>query len=208
MLLLIAGAIVNVAVAWGCTRWGEISEARLLTPNEVFQLFTVESSVPSRMSDGTASHGFGIRATQAAVFFEAEALYAFALMFDAGWPAISVRAEWRAPPSKIHLMHQSVTLISGIETTASPRDGQFDAGRFTYPSKPIWPGFAINTIFYAAILWVVFFAPGKVKLRRRRNLCPACAYPVGASPVCTECGAAIPSPLREGVRVRVDRTDF
>ena len=27
--------------------------------------------------------------------------------------------------------------------------------------------------------------------RRKRGLCPACAYPIGTSPVCTECGAAI-----------------
>jgi hypothetical protein len=58
---------------------------------------------------------------------------------------------------------------------------------------PIWPGFAINTIFYAAILWALFIAPGSVRrmIRRRRGLCPACAYPVGTSPVCTECGKPV-----------------
>jgi hypothetical protein len=66
-------------------------------------------------------------------------------------------------------------------------------GFYRAPYRPIWPGFAINTIFYAAVLWVMFFAPGKVKrtIRRRRGLCPTCAYPVGSSPVCTECGAAV-----------------
>jgi hypothetical protein len=61
------------------------------------------------------------------------------------------------------------------------------------PSQPITGGFAINTIFYAAILWLLFFAPASVRrmIRRRRGLCPACAYPVGTSPVCTECGAAV-----------------
>jgi hypothetical protein len=61
------------------------------------------------------------------------------------------------------------------------------------PYRVLWPGFAINTIIYAAILWVMFFLPGKVKrtLRSRRGLCPACAYPVGTSPVCTECGTAL-----------------
>jgi hypothetical protein len=61
------------------------------------------------------------------------------------------------------------------------------------PLRPIWPFFAINTIFYAAILWLLFFAPGSVRrmIRRRRGLCPACAYPVGTSPVCTECGKPV-----------------
>jgi hypothetical protein len=60
---------------------------------------------------------------------------------------------------------------------------------------PVWPGFAINTIFYAAILWAVFAVPGVVKRhrRRKRGLCRACAYPIGASVVCSECGAAVPA---------------
>jgi hypothetical protein len=63
------------------------------------------------------------------------------------------------------------------------------------PLRPLWPGFAINTIFYAAVLALVFFVPRKVRrfVRVRRGRCPACAYPVGSSPVCTECGAALPA---------------
>ena len=67
------------------------------------------------------------------------------------------------------------------------------------PLRPTWPGFAINTMFYAGVLWMVFAFPFVMRRRRRikRGLCPACAYPVGGSPVCTECGAAIqPRPGR------------
>ena len=61
------------------------------------------------------------------------------------------------------------------------------------PLRPIWPGFAINTVFYAAVLWGLFGAPFALHRRRRikRGLCPACAYPVGTNEVCTECGAAV-----------------
>ena len=61
------------------------------------------------------------------------------------------------------------------------------------PLRPIWPGFAINTLFYAAILWLLFAAPGRVRRWRRvrRGLCAKCAYPVGTSDVCTECGASV-----------------
>jgi predicted amidophosphoribosyltransferase len=60
----------------------------------------------------------------------------------------------------------------------------------TLPLLPIWPGFAIDTLFYAAILWGLFAAPFALRRRRRikRGLCPKCAYPVGESDVCTECG--------------------
>ena len=61
------------------------------------------------------------------------------------------------------------------------------------PLIPVWPGFAINTIFYAAILWLPF---GPFELRRSgrldRGLCPTCAYPMGQSAVCTECGKPLP----------------
>ncbi len=60
----------------------------------------------------------------------------------------------------------------------------------TYRAGPVWPGFAINTLFYAGILWVMFAAPFALRGRKRikHGLCPACAYPVGESEVCTECG--------------------
>jgi len=61
------------------------------------------------------------------------------------------------------------------------------------PVVPAWPGFAINTLFYAGVLWVLCCAPFALRrmIRRRRGQCPACAYPIGQSPVCTECGAAV-----------------
>ena len=62
------------------------------------------------------------------------------------------------------------------------------------PYEPMWPGFAINTIFYATLLWLLI--PGPFALRRflrlRRGLCPRCAYPMGESSVCTECGITLP----------------
>jgi hypothetical protein len=59
----------------------------------------------------------------------------------------------------------------------------------------LWPGFAINSMFYAAVLWVVFAFPRKLRriIRFRHGLCPACAYPIrgSSSPVCTECGGPV-----------------
>jgi hypothetical protein len=64
------------------------------------------------------------------------------------------------------------------------------------PLRPLWPGFAINTMFYAAILWLLIFAPFTLRRwrRMRRGLCAACAYPVGSSSVCTESGKPFPGP--------------
>lgn len=61
------------------------------------------------------------------------------------------------------------------------------------PLKCLWTDFMVNTVFYAAVLWMVFAFPIALRRRRRikRGLCPACAYPVGTSDLCTECGAAV-----------------
>jgi hypothetical protein len=61
------------------------------------------------------------------------------------------------------------------------------------PLCPAWPGFAINTFFYGALLWLVLFGPSALRrhLRMRRGLCPVCAYPVGESATCTECGKSV-----------------
>ncbi len=61
------------------------------------------------------------------------------------------------------------------------------------PRQPIWPGFAINTIFYAAILWLPF-APLLLRryVRVRRGQCIECGYDLrgGDHGVCPECEAS------------------
>ena len=70
----------------------------------------------------------------------------------------------------------------------------------SFPLLPIWPGFAINTIFYATLLWLLI--PGPFALRRflrvRRGMCPKCAYPMCESAVCTECGCGLPNSIFVG----------
>ncbi|MCI0675040.1 MAG: hypothetical protein L0Y42_04610 [Phycisphaerales bacterium] len=63
------------------------------------------------------------------------------------------------------------------------------------PTRPIFLGFAFNTTFYAIILWLLFATPAfaRRRIRLKRGLCPACAYPVGESATCTECGKPVPT---------------
>jgi len=67
------------------------------------------------------------------------------------------------------------------------------------PFQPIWPGFVIDTLFYAATWFGVFFgfASAKRAIRRKRGRCPRCGYdlrggvrvePPATSPGCPECG--------------------
>ena len=74
-------------------------------------------------------------------------------------------------------------------------------GPFTARVLPfglIWPGFTINTLFYSIMLWLLIAGPLALHhlIRRRRGLCPKCAYPMGESSVCSECGQELPKGVR------------
>jgi hypothetical protein len=59
------------------------------------------------------------------------------------------------------------------------------------PFHPIWPGFAINTIFYTAILWLLTLGPFTTRrmIRRKRGHCIKCGYDLReTSGGCPECG--------------------
>ncbi len=77
-----------------------------------------------------------------------------------------------------------------------------DMDRVLYPQAVIYPldplplGFTINTLFYAALLFLPFATFTTLRRRRRirRNLCPSCGYslagaiPTNNSITCPECG--------------------
>jgi hypothetical protein len=108
-----------------------------------------------------------------------------------GWPALSMM--YLDSPPSAGQSGQSSRVQGGWRV----RNGNVVAQRIL-PLRPLWPGFAINTLFYAGILWLLFGAPFALRRRSRirRGLCPACAYPIGASAVCTECGATVQSSAR------------
>ena len=73
-------------------------------------------------------------------------------------------------------------------------DNGWHISRLVVPSVAIWPGLAINTIFYAAILWLLWAAPGAIRRLRRkqRGQCIHCGYDLRGAPAdsvnCPECG--------------------
>jgi hypothetical protein len=74
-------------------------------------------------------------------------------------------------------------------------------GTSRLPLMPLWPGFAINTLFYGTFVYGTMAGLAVLKRRRRfkRGLCIRCAYPLTRGTVCPECGMTVKASARQGV---------
>ena len=56
----------------------------------------------------------------------------------------------------------------------------------------VWASVVLSVLVVAIVQFCLWhFERECRRIRARRGQCPACAYPIGASNVCTECGAAV-----------------
>jgi hypothetical protein len=221
-LFPLLGAIVNVAVAWGCAlqvpmdaTWVHLQHRAQATWQPLDEIesgrkgfllvaqFRRFGSTRVDVFAGNFHHGpaddvpRGSPINDCPAWCRRHVLTAIATSNSSmmaiegrGFPLLAI---WCEPAEEEVLGRRVNPPVGGIEVDerlAATSD------RFTRPTLPffiILPGFAINTLFYTGILWLLFAAPFALRRRRRikRGLCPACAYPVGDSSVCTECGAAV-----------------
>jgi len=97
-----------------------------------------------------------------------------------GWPVLSSWCE-----SLLLRPNASVRDLGGV---AIRRDDP----ACILPLRPIFPGFIVNTLFYAAIWFGVLFVPGIAKraIRRKRGRCVKCGYDLRGDVAagCPECG--------------------
>ena len=110
-----------------------------------------------------------------------------ALHITSGWPARSLAGEvWdEIRPGQSRWLNRQAAFVD-VD------------GLYALPLRPIWPGFAINTIFYAAIfviLWLLALGPFTARrfIRRKRGHCIKCGYDLrhAEHEVCPECGVEV-----------------
>lgn len=133
-------------------------------------------------------------------------------LIDCGWPAPAMRCGSYAgtffshgyPLHRTHTPRRSIH--GGFELmtrgpSASSRVA-YNVGshkildRFALPLLPLWPGFLLNTFFYALLLFGAWRLPGMLRraVRRRRGRCAGCGYSrdgLDAGTACPECGAGV-----------------
>jgi hypothetical protein len=126
-----------------------------------------------------------------------------------GWPVL---AGWYSVSSAFQANTYRCSIDGGIGlNTTVPGPFSSDEGSMlrALPLRPIYPGLAINTTFYAA-LWLILLTTLRAvrrTRRRRHNRCPACAYDLsGLTPNpqlrCPECGHAATTPVVVGAAQR------
>ncbi len=218
-VFLLAGAVVNVAVAWVCAigidgTQGEPARGLVMVASESWQVTKLTrpgaTVIISVRNKGLPQHR-EIHAgpspdqlippwadqlvTPTQIFRSTEApagsrVFEFRILDARGWPmrslwfeSMSQFGEGQTQTNPTPLPAQGALKISSAPpTVASPR---------VLPLRSIRRGFAVNTLFYAALLWLPF-APFALRrlIRQRRGLCPACAYDLrhAEHKACPECG--------------------
>ena len=116
--------------------------------------------------------------------------------YASGWPAYSLR--YHGP---IYLVREGSgnvydeSRMTGYLHPTLPQKMVKRGYGSELPFLPIWPGFAINTTLYAAILWTLTLGPFTLRriVRRKRGHCIKCGYDLRGHPggggACPECGA-------------------
>ena len=225
---LILGAITTVAVAWGSSLTADATQppnlARLghqatRPPHDFWwvnrhdwhtwtSLYSVRRFRASGMgiSESHQSSAASLLPTwsnlgepnQAYFYFDASSEREDRYNFGFGWPTRAFWCEY-ARTSNDAFVPMGLAVIR--EAHIDPNTlWEFPVG---FPLRPIWPGFVIDTLFYAAIWFGVFFgfASAKRFIRIKRGRCPRCGYdlrgqrlatsqepPANSQIRCPECG--------------------
>ena len=196
LLLVSGGAIVNVAVAGLIAQFSRAPHRSSLDASlwcilsERVPEFSGEAH-PTAL--GPVSHrSFG--ATTVARFFAPDSMQSphherIVVSVRMGFPLRCLSSRLVKRNEEWSELGPSLPLFS--------RGGPYgDLFRPQLPLRPIWPGFAVNTLFYATILWLLIPGPFVLRrlIRRKRGRCPKCGYDLRGQPPeagaggCPECG--------------------
>lgn len=212
-LLLLAGAIVNVVVAWGIVLLhGPLPMYEALYHNPLDQhplmIFVTkrvghEVVTPYWWNDIAIDHP-NVRTYRSSPWWASFSnpaaevhVSGWPLAYASGWPllALTGRTTPRIDPASALIVGPRYEWGIAVHEDLFGRTPAPKETWMFYPMRPLWRGVIGNTLFYATLLWLPFCgAPNWRRARRhRRGLCVRCAYPVGDGERCSECGTPVPA---------------
>lgn len=208
----------SIPLVYGLTFPRLSPRARPYAPHPRLELTVVDWPYSGHVSD-TYSFGVHYLQTPLSVTLEGEPAnhiggFQFASLkrSDYGWPMRGMRTyrlipttsppTWGPRSDPIPVPDLDPLTIFDRGVTSRPLLPKTNAESFRLPLRPIWPGFAVNAVFYAGVCWLLLAAPGDIRRwrRRRRGACAACGYDLAGLEACPECGAGgsrEASPARE-----------
>ena len=191
-IFLLLGAVVNVAMAAGIAQFSLPSSS--LAYAELLMVLGLRVNLVSSDSDivyeSFVDNGIGVT-HRGTVLDNGSTRIAgdesIDLQYSVGWPLRSLQAQshfrngqWIRDSWLLPLVPR--TNLFGFESQPE------------LPLRPIWSGFAVNTVFYAALLWLPIRGPFVLRrhIRRKRGLCVSCGYDLRHADheACPECGLA------------------
>ncbi len=212
-VFLLAGAVVNVTVAWVITAgtnwpgWGLSATSW----RDVDWPYPVPSHWPERAAITIQGGGFGWRCERYQGSAEEERdgelwrTEEFVINITrVGWPCRALQSEkwidwvlsWE-PGVLGHHRNDGQTRWTWWRWGIAVPFDRFGFGSQslkTLPLSPLLLGFAVNTFFYAGLIWLIIPGPFALLrlIRQRRGLCPACGYDLRyvEDEACPECGAS------------------
>jgi hypothetical protein len=215
-LCLLLGAAVNVLVAWGCALWsprptppfdgtfgGWSPFERYHREPRAHWLLAVPDGWPAAPAGMYWFAAHGAMTTSATCGHDSGDPFWLGLesSFRTGYPWLALASVSHGQFSMPIGGRPQIANLPVPVWGAGLRPPEFMRRLGIHPERmvpllPLWPGFVGNTLIYALAVLAVYdlalVARGLRRWRRRRRgLCPACGYPVGVSPVCTECGAPV-----------------
>lgn len=199
-LFLLAGAMVNVGVAWGLfgVEWRRTAESGIAFYKATAARASVGPAAWGEPVNQSANDAFGV--TWRLDFYVAESnspagnaaepSVQSVLSVSAGLPMRSMRGLALAEAADQPAGRLAGSVISRY-VGAWPLDSSRDWLMLPYAIVPL--GFLVNTAVYAAALALIGLGMRQARRSRRltRGLCPRCKYPLADLPTCPECGETI-----------------
>jgi hypothetical protein len=205
-VLLLIGLLATVVSAWACATWSQPTSSNVIWLAGVRREFfdktpaTYTSWPSNELFVAFGHYGFGTQFLDVAVGMPDSARVGPGLpslprlnMLRAGWPWLAMEGWMEHDATRVAAAAFPPTYhFAFVDKKRLVRADRLLMERMI-PLRPIWPGFVLNWAFWSLTLGLFCLTAllGRRSIRHVRRQCLGCGYPIGTSPVCTECGRRV-----------------